>query len=117
MLELYWKKGVILKNNACRVPVLMIAILLLFGSFSFALDSCADVFFISYSTNALIPIWGEETSPGGSVITVKSFAQKFPFSFGTDKTSFFYVATEDQYKEGKKLAYAGEVFYKNEYGS
>ena len=93
--------------------LLSLTLVFLFASpFSIALENCADAIRVSYSTSAIIQILGESISPGPSVVRVTS-SRELPFVFANGTTNFFYVATADQYYEGQRLAYAGEVFYKD----
>lgn len=77
-----------------------------------AIENCADLLRFDYSTQAIIPILGELTGPGGAIVSVYS-TKDYAFKFGNDTASYFYASALDQFGDnGDKLAYAGEMFYK-----
>ena len=95
--------------------VLFAVLIVAFLPLASALDNCADVFRVSYASSALIPIRGEDISPGVAVVIVKSLKEDPPFWFSKGPADFFYIAAADQVSRdtGEKIATAGEVFYKN----
>ncbi|MFH1056287.1 MAG: hypothetical protein V1717_00600 [Candidatus Micrarchaeota archaeon] len=93
-----------------------IVVFALLAPFSFALENCADILYVSYSSSALMPLYGEVVSPGVAVVTIAS-KKPLAFSFGNDTADFFHIAAQDQYKDSSLLASAGEVFFRPQYGS
>ncbi len=52
--------------------ILAFAIAFLFVPFSFAAEGCSDLFRFDYASSAVMPILGQDVSPGGSVVAVRS---------------------------------------------
>ena len=94
------------------VAVVLFSLLIPFSS---ALENCADAFYVSYASSALITIFHEDISPGVPVVIVRAQKEN-PFWFPSNVTKSFYVAAADQVsRDGVKIASAGEVFWKSYY--
>jgi len=97
---------------------LALFIVFLFSPLALALENCADMLSFTYTTNAIIQIYGEDVSPGGNSVLVRSL-KPLAFHFGdiaNDSTQFFYIAAQQQIRNGKVIMTLGEVFYKPQYG-
>lgn len=81
---------------------------------AYAIENCADILHVGFSTQAAILIYGEEHNPGGPTIIVRS-QKDYAFQFGAFTNNFFFISAVDQFGEGGvKEAYAGEMFYKQQ---
>ena len=72
------------------------------------------MFRFDYASSAVIPIFGRDISPGGSVLAVRSLKPTAFHMGGNGFSEYFYVALQDQYNGGKKIMAAGDVFYRHE---
>jgi len=99
--------------------ILLLGIAFLFIPFSFAAEGCSDLFRFDYASSAVMPILGQDVSPGGSVVAVRSLKPVAFYLGENGYAEYFFVALQDQYNGGKKLMSAGDVFFRfeNETGS
>ncbi|MEM4254941.1 MAG: hypothetical protein QXR53_01270 [Candidatus Norongarragalinales archaeon] len=90
------------------------ALALLAIPFSHAVENCADLIRFGYSSSAIMPIYGQDVSPGGAVVAVVSLKPVAFYLGENGYAEYFFTALEDQYQGGKQLMAIGDVFYRHE---
>ncbi len=94
--------------------IVAFVIALSFAPLSFAVENCADLLRFDYASSAIMPILGQDVSPGGSVLAIRSLKDNAFYLGENGYAEYFYVAMQDQYNGGNQLMTIGDVFYRHQ---